>query len=305
MTEAAITLEANCGALRWYGGKLRLAPWIIAHFPPHRVYVEPYGGGAGVLLRKPRIGPEVYNDLDGEVVTLFRVLQDPTTAQQLARLIELTPYARAEFELSYLPTDDPVERARRLLVRSYMGFGSNAHATSPSGSTMTGWRASTCHRSSTMAGDWRNYPDRIPRLVDRLRGVYIDNRDAIDVMQRHDRPDTLHYVDPPYLWETRSRGNRYDLVRRMYRHELDRGGHADLLTVLRGLVGMVVLSGYPDPLYDDMLPDWRRVERQALADGARPRTEVLWISPSAAAAIDAASVEARRRPVDLFAAQVS
>jgi DNA adenine methylase len=91
-------------ALRWHGGKWRLAPWILSHFPAHRCYVEPYGGGASVLLRKAPSDAEVYNDLDGDVVTLFRVLRDAAQSDRLVRLLRLTPFARAEFEGAYEPT---------------------------------------------------------------------------------------------------------------------------------------------------------------------------------------------------------
>lgn len=101
-------------ALRYLGGKWMLAPWIIQHFPPHQIYVEPFGGAASVLLRKPRVHAEIYNDLDGDVVNLFRVLRDPQAAADLIDRIALTPYSRAEFVASYEPTAEPVEWARRL-----------------------------------------------------------------------------------------------------------------------------------------------------------------------------------------------
>lgn len=272
--------------LRWHGGKWRLAPWIIGHFPKHRIYVEPFGGAASVLIRKPRTYAEIYNDLDDEVVCLFRVLRDEGTANRLRELLCLTPFARTEFGEAYQPTEDPIERSRRLIIRSFMGFGSNAHASQHKGHRSTGFRANSSRSGTTPATDWANYPDAMEALVRRLTGVVVENRNAVAVMLQHDGPQTLHYVDPPYLPETRARGNRYDLAWRMYRHELSRDDHAALLTSLRGLAGMVVLSGYADPLYDEHLSDWRRVETKAFADGARERTEVLWINPACAAALD-------------------
>lgn len=282
-------------AVRWHGGKWLLAPWIIAHLPPHRIYTEAFGGGGSVLLRKARAYGEVYNDLDDEIVGLFRVLRDPVTAARLEQLLRLTPFARAEFREAYEPTDDPIERARRLVIRSFMGFGSNAHASAAKGHRSTGFRAQSTRSGTTPAHDWRNYPDAMAALTERLRGVVIECREAADVLLQHDGPETLHYVDPPYLWETRAGGNKYDLGWRMYRHELTRADHAALLELLRGLAGMVVLSGYPDPLYDDVLHDWRRVEREAMADGARKRTEVLWINPAAVEQLGAARHDLFRR----------
>lgn len=273
-------------AVRWHGGKWRLAPWIIGHFPPHRVYTECFGGGGSVLLRKDRTYAEVYNDLDDEIVGLFRILRDPHQAACLQRMLRLTPFARTEFRAAYDPTEEPIERARRLIVRSFMGFGSNAHASQHKGHRSTGFRANSSRSGTTPAAAGANYPDAMGALVERIAGVVVENRNAQEVMARHDGPHTLHYVDPPYLPETRARGNRYDLAWRMYRHELTRDDHVALLAFLAGLAGMVVLSGYPDPLYDAALPGWRRVETLAMADGARERVEVLWLNPACCEALD-------------------
>ncbi|MGE0206162.1 MAG: DNA adenine methylase [Hyphomicrobiaceae bacterium] len=262
-------------ALRWHGGKFRLAPWIIGHFPPHRVYVEPFGGAGSVLLRKARSYAEIYNDLDEGVVNLFRVLREPEQASRCIELLRLTPFARAEFDTAYELTDDPIERARRLVIRSFMGFGSDGH----NERTRTGFRANSNRSNTTPAHDWANYPAALAAIVERLQGVVIECRDALDVMRQHDGPETLHYVDPPYLPETRSaKSRRGRLSYHAYAHEMDTEGHERLLDALQSLTGTVILSGYPSALYDDALHDWRRVERPAMADGARPRTEVLWIS---------------------------
>ena len=257
--------------LRYHGGKWRSAARIIAHFPPHRIYTEPFGGAASVLLRKPRSYAEVYNDLDGEIVNLFRVLRSPTQARELIRILKLTPFARAEFELSYITADDPIEQARRTVTRSFMGFASTV-----TGKWSTGFRSNSNRSGTTPAHDWHNYPDALLAAVERLRGVVIENRPALDVMQAHDGPQTLHYIDPPYPYETRNKrwaGNAY-------RHEMTDDDHRELATALRGVEGMVVISGYSCALYDDELyPDWGRISFNTRADGAQKRTEVLWISP--------------------------
>lgn len=258
--------------LRWHGGKWILAPWIISHFPAHRIYVEPFGGAASVLLRKPRSYAEVYNDLDDDVVNLFRVLRGDR-ADDLLHLVGLTPFSRTEFKQAYEITDDPVERARRLIVRSFMGFGSDGH----NGARPTGFRATSNRSGTTPAHDWEHYTDPLERIMWRLRGVVVENRPAVAVMAQNDQPEALHYVDPPYVWATRSKASS----RKNYRHEMSNEDHEQLLSFLKTLTGMVVLSGYPHPLYEHALTDWHRVEREALADGARKRTEVLWINPSA------------------------
>lgn len=271
--------------LRWHGGKWRLAPWIISHFPKHRVYVEPFGGAASVLLRKDRSYAEIYNDLDDEVVNLFRVLRDLRRAELLRNMLECTPFSRTEFLECYRPTRNTVERARRLIVRSFMGFGSD-------GSTSvyrTGFRSASNRSHTTPAHDWRNFAPALGAIIERIAGVVIENEPAIDVMRRHDGPDTLHYIDPPYLPETRRRANRRPGGNEagVYRHELSTDDHAHLLEELRGLKGMVAISGYPSRLYDQRLFDWNRVERQAYADGASKRTEVLWLNSTLTEALNA------------------
>lgn len=283
---APLTIDAPTRpVLRWHGGKWKLAPWIIGHFPPHRVYVEPFGGAGSVLLRKMPSHAEVYNDLDGAVVGLFRILRDQERAAEFIRQVTLTPFARAEFLAAYEDADDPLEAARRLTIRAFMGHGSD----SASG-VVSGFRANSNRSGTTPAHDWANYPEALPKTIARLRGVIIEQRDACEVMLQHDAPTTLHYLDPPYVHETRTwmlsgkgKGN--------YRYELDNEGHERLLETALDVEGMVLISGYHTDLYDERLAGWRRSETLAHADGARPRTEVLWINPQACAAIEAAQVQ--------------
>jgi DNA adenine methylase len=269
-----MTLAPTRSALRFHGGKWRLAPWIIDHFPAHERYTESYGGAASVLLRKPRARSEVYNDLDGEVVHLFRTLQNPAQASRLAELLTLTPFARDEWRLAYEATDDPIERARRLVIRSFMGFGSDSTASM----RRTGFRSNTSSSRVTAAVEWAGWPAQVPAFVARLRGVLIDCKDARLVMREHDAPETLHYVDPPYVHSTRERG-------RGYAHEMTDGDHVTLSDTLMALEGMVVLSGYRCELYDELYRDWRRVDREVTVFRARRSTESLWLNPAAVRAL--------------------
>ncbi len=267
--------------LRYYGAKWRIAPWVISHLPPHRNYVEPFGGGAAVLLRKRRSRVEIYNDLEGEVVHFFRTLRDRDLAGQLIEQLRLTPFAREEFEAAFEPSPDPVERARRFAVKSHMGFGSNTVLLTSA--RQTGFRGTRSTSNTAPAANWRDLPDCLSAIVERLQGVTIENRDAPDVIASNAAPATLFYCDPPYMPETRSKLNP-SCVKHRYLHELDEGDHARLLELLCGVDAMVALSGYANPLYDDRLQGWARLEHHALADGARKRTEVLWLNRQAVAA---------------------
>jgi DNA adenine methylase len=260
--------------VRYHGGKWLLAPWIIEHFPAHRVYVEPFGGGGSVLMRKPLTYAEVYNDLHDEIVGFFRVLRDPKTAEDLRNRLELTPFARAEFDAAYEPSEDPIEIARKLVIRSFFGFGSDAINLE----WRTGFRASSKRSGTTPAHDWANYPDCIPAFTARLRGVVIECRGAADVIVAQDSPETLIYADPPYVHAARITGGGKRHTER-YSAEMSDDDHRALARVLHDVRGMVVLSGYRSDLYDELYGGWQRVERASFADGASPRTECLWLSP--------------------------
>ena len=290
--------------LRYPGGKWRLAPWVISHFPAHRVYVEPYGGAASVLMQKRRSPAEIYNDLDAEVVNVFRVLRDPETAQRLETLIRLTPFAREDFEAVFTPVDEPVEQARRTMFKAFAGHGSDSiHRGKASATGMftrpsrwkalpgfhtrpsthvpnTGFRGD-CNRSGTTpAKDWWHYPDVIAMFCQRLRGVVIENRPATQVIKQYDYHDALIYVDPPYVASSRRRRDHG------YRHEMTDDDHRELAEALHGIRGMAILSGYHSELYDELYRDWRRLERKSriFSDSGKKATEVLWFSPNVPAA---------------------
>lgn len=271
--------------IRYHGAKFRLAPWVIQHFPPHRCYVEPFGGAAGVLLQKERAYAEVYNDLDGDIVNLFRVLRDPESSDRLLELLAMTPYAREEFDGAYDHHPDAVERARRTIVRAAMGFGS-AGATKGT----TGFRIDTRRRYGTAPQLWAEYPSALLPVIRRLAGVMIENRPGADVIRQHDAPDTLFFVDPPYLHETRYAGARHG---RYYAHEMSNDDHRALLEQLLEVQGMVVIAGYPSALYSEMLASWSSTSttaRISAARGTAVRTECLWINPGCVDALNHAGL---------------
>lgn len=273
---AAMTPRIRRPVLRWHGGKWMIADWVIQFFPEHRIYTETFGGAASVLLKKPRVHSEIYNDLDQAVVNLFRVLRDPKTAKDLIERVFLTTFSRVEFEASYQKkTHDPIEEARRLIVKSYQGFASD----SCNRKNATGFRINS-KAGSSPGSDWRAWPKSIWAVVDRLRGVMIESKPAIEIIKRFDGPETLHYVDPPYLAETRSRSPG------VYTHELDEEGHHHLAKVLHAVKGAVVISGYPSRLYDEELfPGWERIARKANTNLKHPRTEVVWLNAKCARGI--------------------
>lgn len=236
----------------YMGSKARIAARIVELLPPHRGYVEPYAGSLSVLLAKPPGGLEVANDLDGDLVTFWRVLR--------------------EYDRSWpIPDDvDELERARLVWVKLSQGRGGSLRA--------TGWRYHEVSRgrSASMPRTLQSYVRRILDAADRLLDVTLECRPALEVVERYGRePDTLLYVDPPYLYRTRSRTARY-------RHELgEPQAHRDLADALHACRAGVVLSGYPDPLYEDLYRGWDRVELPAgtgqyVGGGYQQRVEVLW-----------------------------
>lgn len=272
--------------VRWLGGKWQMAPWIMSMLPPHECYVEPFGGSASLLLRKPRAPVEVLGDLDDELLDLYRVVRDPVMSGRLWFLCTFTPFSDAEYRLTMrrLPVGaDPVERARRIVARHAMQVSPDVRQAETVGS---GFRRYSGSERRIAAMDWARYPDAIGDITARIQGVIIERAPAVDAIRRHDRPEALHYVDPPYVHATRQE------VRKGYAYEMTDDAHRELLDCLLGIKGMAVVSGYASPLYDETLKGWRRVTRIVSDHARQRREEVLWISPKAVEA----SVNAARQP---------
>lgn len=250
--------------LKYPGGKWNIAGWIISHFPPHKHYVEPYFGSGAVFFNKAPTAHEVVNDLSGDVVNLFRVIRE--RGEELAALIEMTPWAREEWAISKEPTADPVEQARRFLVQNWQKHG---HSYRPNSGTWSRTVTAPVDRCRTLV--WRQLPDRLAILVSRLRDAEIENQDAAQLIADHAATDVLIYADPPYTFDA---GRE-----RLYDHEMADEDHAALLDVLATHPGPVVLSGYHCALYDDRLAHWTTKEKRVQAEKGRMRVEVLWLNP--------------------------
>jgi DNA adenine methylase len=262
--------------IAYFGGKSRIAPWLVAMFPPHRVYVEPFMGSAAILLAKPPSIHEVVNDRDGDVVNFFRVLRDEPA--ELERVCRLTPYARDEYDAAQLVDGlDDLERARRWWVRSSQSFGQIAQR--------TGWSTSVSRGANNARSAW-NRIERFAPVAERMARCTIENGDALDVIVRNDKPDAVIYCDPPYLGSTRTSFADGRRPHGDYVHEFSTDDdHRRLAKILQEVTATVFVSGYPSPLYDDELyAGWARTEQGVLArasngrkrDGASGRLEVVW-----------------------------
>lgn len=251
----------------YFGSKARVADWITGLLPDHGHYVEPYCGSLAVLLAKHPSRMETVNDLDGELINFWRVLRD--CPEHLVRACELTPHSRAELTAAWEPTDDDIERARRVWIRLSQGRGGMMRR--------TGWRhyVTTSGSSIGMPGYLEAYRDRLLPAAERLRDVSLESLPALTIIGKYGAAaDVLLYVDPPYLGTTRTDSNsRYGVEMRT------EGEHRELAAALADCRAAVVLSGYDSPLYAEMYAGWHRYELSTMTGNGRSdktRTEVLW-----------------------------
>ena len=188
---SAAKLNTPRPPLRYFGGKAKLASWIVQHFPPHTTYVEPFAGGAAVLLTKPGSRMEVYNDVDAGVVNFFRLLRDQPA--ELIRVIEATPYSRAEFDLAHEPAGDPLEQARRFYVLAWQSM-TGAGDRSPT----TGWRRRRTETDRlSVTYEWIHHPQHLWRIAYRLKEVLLECDDALAVIKRYDAPGDVVLCGSP------------------------------------------------------------------------------------------------------------
>lgn len=271
------------GPISWFGGKGNMLNKLLAFVPPHHTYCEVFGGGAALLFNKPPAPVDVYNDLDQGLVGFFRVLQNPDQFPELLRRLSVTLYSRDEYNVcrdTWRQQDDPVERARRWYVTARQSF---------SGNFAISWsfsRAASSRGMAMSASKWLSAIDALPEFHVRIMRVQIECDDWRVVLYNYDTPDTLFYLDPPYVHDTRSGGR--------YAHEMTDSDHAELITAIQAIEGMVLLSGYDNPIYRPLVDagwhtkSWETASHAAgktrntgiLGEGValkmQPRTEMVW-----------------------------
>ncbi|MBW3596895.1 MAG: DNA adenine methylase [Planctomycetes bacterium] len=281
--------EPAKAAFAYYGAKQRLARQIASMLPRHNAWVEGFCGSAALTLAKPAAPIEVINDLDGEIVNVFRQLRDHSDA--LCRLVALTPYSSEEFECCRKadPSAPPLERARRFLVRTMMIVNGSVDGTKNGFSYSQSYARQ--HREARV-NRWYNLPDRLKAVVERLRGVRIECRDARELMEAFvDRPATLVYLDPPYFTKRRH-GYVIDAK--------DEDFHRALLQVCLDSRCMILLSGYDNKLYRSLLTKkagWsaHKIETHTRDTTGKDyaRTEVLWTNVVYTRALESGRVPIR------------
>ena len=255
---------------RYPGSKWGLADWIIRHFPSgyeKMVYLEPFAGSGAVFFNKKPGAVETINDVDGDIVNLFRVLRD--RPEELKRLLELTPYAREEYDRSFEDSDDPLEQARRYMVRTTQAIGAKL-------SGKCGWGNHKQPEIGGTACKWAGITETIDAAAKRLRGdtthlVQIEHMDAMRLIRRYDSADVLMYLDPPYLMRTRKSG-------RLYKHEFGDGEQRDMLAAVAKSRAKIVLSGYANAIYSEALAGWRTDSTTTHTTSAETVTETIWMN---------------------------
>lgn len=258
--------------INWYGGKYYMAKDIISLFPEHHMYVEGFGGAGHVLFRKERSNMEVYNDLHSGLYLVFKYIRECN--EEFLRSVTLTPYSRKEFENSknWIEEDDEIEKARKFYIRTMQSVATNGgwcYAKSKS-------RRGMCQSVSRWLG---NVDENMLSAMERLREVQIENLDVFDLILKYDKEDTLFYLDPPYISDTRGQ-------KKSYMYEMSNEKHEELVDLLLKVKGKVVLSGYDHPIYNKLLEKgWKKVflgdysKRSQKSNGKLDNgTEFVWVN---------------------------
>lgn len=249
--------------LKYPGSKWRIAKWIISKMPEHHSYLEPYFGSGAVFFNKEPSNIETINDIDQDVINLFKVIRENT--DELIKIITMTPYSREEYNNAYInnENDNEIEKARKFLIKCWQSIGSNNRYKS-------GWKNDVQGRERSYAvRNWNELPNKLYEIVDRLKSAQIENRPAIELIERFNNEKVLIYADPPYLKSTRKRN--------IYKYEMTDDEHEKLLNTLLKHKGSVVISGYDNEMYNEYLKTWKKYQINNLAEHGLKRVETLWV----------------------------
>ena len=261
-------------AFGWYGGKFSHLDFLLPNLPDDaKHFCDVFGGSAAVLINREPAPVETYNDLDSELVNFFATLRHPERGERLLKEIALTPFSREELALACTPELDldSVERARRFYVRARQTRTGLAQTSSEGR-----WAQCILTSRSGMAGAvsrWLGAIEGLPPIIDRLMRVQIENAPALEVIQRYDTPETLFYLDPPYVHD--ARGDKH-----AYYGEMTDAEHTELAELLHGIKARAAVSGYRSDLYDSLYAGWRRVDalEKNCHSVRQPRQESLWVN---------------------------
>ncbi len=252
--------------LRYPGSKWNIASQLVRLIPEHHTYVEPFLGSGAVLFNKQQSNIEMVNDLDSNVVNLFHCIQED--AQNLARMVMTTPFSREIYEVTYrnaYDNDDSYQKALKFLIQCWQGYGFRTDG------SKVGWRNDVQGRERAYAlWNWYRLPEWLIDIAERLRMVQIENRPALEVIERFNYSNVFMYIDPPYMLHTRT-GKQYN-------YEMTDSDHEELLKMLLQSKAKIMLSGYESDMYNDYLAGWGKKQFSSYAEHGKPRTETVWIN---------------------------
>ena len=237
----------------------------------HHSYVEPFFGSGAILFNKPVSDIETINDLDSDVVNLFRCIQ--LDSYCLARLVMTTPFSREEYDKQFDDGYNPLmcipdfQRAAGFLIKCWQGHGFRTNG------YKVGWKIDVVGRERAYAlWNWYRLPEWIIDIAERLRKVQIENRPAIEVIKRFNHDGVFMYIDPPYLFGIRSG--------KQYKHEMTDAHHEEMLKELLHSKAKIMISGYESDMYNDYLIGWNKKTFDSCAEHGKPRKEVVWMNYS-------------------------
>jgi len=256
--------------IQYPGKKNYIAQWIVDHFPngyQEMTYLEPFFGSGSVFFHKERSTVETINDIDGEISNLF--LQIRNNPDELISLLKNTLWCRDEYDLAYEETDDPIEKARRCIVRFWFTVGANVRG-------KNGMRFEIKKNTGGLNYFHLKLPEMISKLSERLKHnkkniVQIENRSVFELLPIYNRENVFMYLDPPYLLETRKN-------KKVYRFEFTDNDHEELLKLITNSKAKIIISGYENKLYREYLSGWRFEIKTTKDQAGNKKCECIWLN---------------------------